>query len=561
MARKSRANAPQLTTAEPLQALFRVGFYLRLSVEDITDIASNSIGNQYKICQDYLKMQYDMALVDTYIDNGATGTNFQRQGFLQLMQDVKEGRINCIVVKDLSRFGRNFVEVSTYLEITFVNENIRFIAVTDGFDSFDKTRQEGLVVPIKNLLNEYYAKEISYKIRGAISHKKRMGEYLPASGSVPYGYRKDVANCTYVIDETVRPIIEEIYEMRVQKMGYHAIAATLNDRNVPSPRKLRLIRGETKDCRAEEALWSRATVRKILCNQSYLGHRIYGKTQKNELTCRKESTDQTTWQVVRHAHPPMIAEAIFAQVQQVNEQELRKHQAKEKCKNVAHDTRALWKGLLFCADCGSSMHASKYVQRKSTKADNFVNYRCGKHVRTNQKECKRHNIRDTALTNHITHIVEIQLKLCGEIEKLPKIMQDIREKQLDECIAQQKALQKSKAKNEKYRMRMTQDYMDGVLEAEAYLVLKEKYNQRTAEIATMEKRCKRQQESHKKRWKQASKTAQLLQQFSRNQILNRALLQCLFEKIEIHEDGSIEATLSYQNLFGQTDFDGEQGAI
>lgn len=283
MARKSK-----YLSAQPLSETsvhYLAGQYGRLSVEDGDDTESNSIGNQAKIADAFLAECPDIQIVDRYADNGYTGMNYNRPAFHQMMADVRSGKINCIIIKDISRLGRHFVETSELVEQIFPAMNVRLISVNDNYDSLvqDASAAASLTMPLKMVMNENYAKDISRKIRSSIHAQMRSGTYLPSSGSIPYGYLRNAAAASYDIDEETAPVVRRIFTLRAEGVSFNAIAKQLNQEHIPSPAQLRYLRGMNSSAAYRDALWSRATIRKIVGSDVYIGNRTYGKVSRNHL--------------------------------------------------------------------------------------------------------------------------------------------------------------------------------------------------------------------------------------------------------------------------------------
>jgi DNA invertase Pin-like site-specific DNA recombinase len=282
MARKSRYVAE--VKEEKKTAMLLAGVYTRLSIEDEDDEEQNSIGNQKKIALDYLKDKDDIAVTEYYVDNGYTGMNFSRSDFQRMMNDLRSGKINCVIVKDISRLGRHFVMTSEFVEKIFPMMGVRLICINDDYDSFDENCDSAsLLLPFKMVMNDSYVKDISKKIRSSISAKMDSGEYLPSASSIPYGYIRNPEQNTFDIDEEIAPVVVRIFEMRANGVALNAIAKTLNEEGIPCPGKLRYIRGITKAAKYENALWIHGTLRKILMDQVYIGNRVHGRVKRDKL--------------------------------------------------------------------------------------------------------------------------------------------------------------------------------------------------------------------------------------------------------------------------------------
>lgn len=237
MARKSRKKQ----STQPIEAaapLYKVAVYVRLSRENKEDLESNSLSNQKKICMAYLEKQPDMQYCQTYMDNGMTGTNFARPGFQRMLDDIEKNLINCIVVKDLSRFGRNFIETSMYLDLKFPEWGVRLIAVNNGFDSLFARYEGGgydISVPFYNIMAEWYAADIGRKVKTAVRSKMKEAEYLTGEAGVPFGYLLDREKHAYVIDPVGAEIVRYIYRRRAEGATRPQIRDELNAQNAPTP--------------------------------------------------------------------------------------------------------------------------------------------------------------------------------------------------------------------------------------------------------------------------------------------------------------------------------------
>lgn len=336
MARKARnyprprdgeeAPLPVKTGRGQEERMFFAALYVRLSKEDGGKDNGNTVDNQQALLREFIENQPCMRLYDTYIDNGFSGTSFGRPAFQKMMADAMAGKINCIIVKDLSRLGRNYLEAGEYLEKIFPALNLRFISVTDHFDTWSPSSfEDGITIPLKNLVNEIYAKDISRKIGPALDMKKAEGRY--GGGAAPYGYRKSAAQKgRYEIDEQAAEVVRHIYQMRAGGCSYCGIVKTLNEKGVKSPSAYRFEKGIVKDERMQKSPWNRYAIRDMLHDEVYLGNMVRGKTHsafyKGE---KRHPVARTEWIVVQGTHDPVISRELFDAVQRVNEEKTQNH--------------------------------------------------------------------------------------------------------------------------------------------------------------------------------------------------------------------------------------------
>ena len=249
MARTKRKVNPVLPVTAPAtqpQRMYQASGYVRLSVEDSGKPGADTIATQRELIQSYIDSQPDMQFYDLYCDNGRTGTNFDRPEFERLMDDVRAGKVDCIVVKDLSRFGRNYRETGNYLERLFPLLGVRFIAVNDHFDTLTAERsQDGYIVPLKNIMNAVYSKDISRKILPALTTKRQNGEFIGTWAA--YGYQKCPDDRHRIEpDAETAPVVREMFQWRLSGLSYQSIARKLNERSIPSPARYHYLKGDAK---------------------------------------------------------------------------------------------------------------------------------------------------------------------------------------------------------------------------------------------------------------------------------------------------------------------------
>ena len=311
MARKSRKET--VITAEPVPSLYvHVALYIRLSVED-NKKRGCSVENQKLVLNDFLADKPDFVVYDTYIDNGMTGTNFHRPGFQQMLSDIEAGYINCVIVKDLSRLGRNSIDTGYYIEQYFYTHNVRFIAVTDQFDTADPGNLHGgIMLPLKNMINEAYSLDIGRKIKAQARQAMKDGDYIGARA--PYGYRKDPENChKLLIDEAAAPVVQQIFQWAYERVALNRIVRNLNEMGIPAPSHYKKTTGEiTSPGLIGSGKWQTRTVMKILESEVYTGDLVQGKTKIVDHQQVQAGDDNLI--VARHTHEPIISHLLRGKV-------------------------------------------------------------------------------------------------------------------------------------------------------------------------------------------------------------------------------------------------------
>ena len=391
---------------------WKVAGYIRLSKEDNENIESNSITNQKELIDRYINNQQDLELVDFYIDDGYSGTNFNRPGFKRLLEDMKNKKINCIVVKDLSRFARSHIEADMYFENIFPILNIRFISVTENIDSFENPdSMDNLIVPFKNLLNDAYAKEISKKVKSALTTKRLNGEFIGTSAA--YGYLKNPKDKhKLIIDKFASNIIIQIFDSIIKGKTAREIANQLNKNNILTPAMYKK-KNELKNDNIEiDKKWNAKMINVILQNRVYTGDLIQGKKKaENYHTHKLISTSKDEWIITQNHHEPIIQKDKFDKVQEIIK--------KNKCAR-SNKEKDLFYRFLKCSDCGNS-----FTLRK---VKNYEYYHCISYVRNGS--CTSHSIRKDKLID----IVLGELNKKFKRKNIKILSRDILLKNVDSII-------------------------------------------------------------------------------------------------------------------------------
>lgn len=387
---------------------WNVAVYLRLSKEDNENMESNSIVNQRELIEQYIRNKKDLQLVDYYIDDGYSGTNFNRPGFRRLLQDMKNKKINCIIVKDLSRFARSHIEADMYFENIFPALNIRFISVIENIDSFENPESlDNLIVPFKNLLNDAYAKDISKKVRSALLTKRLNGKFIGTSAT--YGYLKDPKDKhKLIIDKVASKYVIQIFDSAKEGKTASEIANELNKSGILTP----YIYKVKNDNIGVDKKWNAKMINVILQNRVYIGELIQGKKKVESYRTHKLiTTNKDEWIITENHHEPIISKEKFEQVQEIINKNKAARSNKEK---------DLFYSFLKCADCGSS-----FTLRK---VKNYEYYHCTSYVRNSS--CTSHSIRKDRLIELV--IEELNKKF--KRNKIDTLTRDILIKNIESII-------------------------------------------------------------------------------------------------------------------------------
>ena len=549
MARVSRKNiAVTAVSATEEMKLYKACLYLRLSDEDKRNIEDNSIGNQKKICLEHLKKLPEIEVIASYIDNGASGTNFSRSGFKQMLQDLTKGEINCVVVKDLSRLGRNYLETSEYLEKFFPEAGIRFIAVNNGYYSILKLNgKQEILIPFSNIVNYMYAKDVSRKIRASIEILMKSGEFLPPSGSIPYGYLRDEKNNTYIIDEETAPIVQEIFKMKLQGVSDCEIIRTLNRKQIPSPGKIRYLRGMTKAEKYKDAVWIGSTLRKLLSNEVYLGHRIHGKVKRDCLGAEKKRRPQDEWEYVYNVHPALISEEDFQKIRQIKEKGREKQAQCNKHQKRSLEERRLLTGKIYCGDCGTLMGARKGNQRLTSKKSPRIFYQCDGYEYSGRTRCFNHYISQKDVLEKIKNALNVQFKLIAESDRVIKSIQDDKKGMLALHDKKRKEINDELAKMKMKKERLLIDYNDGTINSEEYRYIRQKYDDEEQKLRRVLVFAEKERKNQEKQLRITEEWVKLMKQFMPQKNIDRKLIEHLIDTIYVYGNKNVEIVFLFKN--------------
>ena len=393
----------------PKQTNYSVGIYMRLSRDDERAGESLSIENQRAILTEYVAKQ-GWTLYDEYVDDGISGVSFDRPGVQRLLNDAKTGKINVIVCKDLSRFGRNYIQVGQYTDYIFPLHNIRFIALSDNVDTANSQSSGMDLMPIVNIFNEWHCATTSKKIRAVLEANAKAGKYK--CGIPSYGYLKAAdEKHTPIIDPETAPIVQRIFEMRAKGISYQRIAAALNDENILPPSEYYSKKSGKANVRSITKLWSADAVQTIIKNPIYIGtlaqHRSTTVSYKNHKIVRKNKED---WIVVENNHEPIISRELWDKVVEYNNSVSRGKLNKTGLVSP-------FSGLLYCSGCGYKMKRAELKNRDHTSRPVFI---CGYHARYGQNHCTTHTIKETVLESIVISDIQSKLRLIVDEDKARK---------------------------------------------------------------------------------------------------------------------------------------------
>lgn len=529
------------------ESMYKAALYIRLSVEDGDKEESNSVTNQRMLLTEFLKENPDIELYDYYIDDGYSGTDFSRPSFERLLEDLYSKRFNTVIVKDLSRLGRNYIEVGNYIEKVFPLFNIRFIAINDQIDSIKNPDSvNSVIVPFKNLINDEYCRDISNKIKAVLNVKMKKGEYVGAYA--PYGYLKDPEDIHHlIIDEDAARVIKLIFELTLKGFGRTAIAKKLNELEILNPTGHRAEELKMRIPVAEEKKnikysWSSSTIRLILKNEMYCGDTIQHKGKLISYKIHKRVLlPEEEWVIVRNTHEAIIDRETFDKVQK---------------EILGRDTKmnkdgkiSIMAGHIKCGDCERAMSKKVSGYYNGKKRKNF-HYMCSAYLRSGGTKCSKHSIRNDELEEAVLEAIKIQIGLVSDIERIRKDIDDNgfveRRKQfLEENIkkCEEFANIKRKLRKEAY-----EDWKLGNITEKEYNDYTKEYGE---QIRKSEDTIDKYYEELKQ-FEQANTESNWIEYFTKYKNVNslsRELIDSLVDNIYIYEDKKIKIKFKYEDEY------------
>lgn len=487
MARKSRKqNALKAAgAAEVKEKAYRTALYARLSVEDSGISDCDTIENQIHLLREYVKDKPYLQVAEEFVDNGVTGTRFDRPEFNRMIERMRKGEIDCIIVKDLSRLGRNYLEAGDYLEKIFPFFGVRFISVTDGYDSLSSGAAEGgLIVPLKNLINEAYAKDVSKKIETAIAVKQKKGEFIGARA--PYGYQKSPEDKhRLIVDEEVRQVIVDIFEWKAAGLGYATIARKLNEAGVPSPSRYRYLKGKTRNPRFENVRWGDSTIQCILANPVYMGDMEQGITKRamhKGISFQRVAKEERPY--VYDTHEPIVSRELYGFVSGLLEETRKKCLAKKGKYDYLGMPENPYKSMMFCADCGGRMTIKRTVRKNKDNMYAWYGYMCPNSSSYGKSFCKGKNIAKGKVDEAVEQSLRVQMELFFETQDAMLRLNQTGQAKREQAEYQREAafLQGTLERTKEIAGGLYEDFADGLLSEKEYLLARKRYREEESRL-------------------------------------------------------------------------------
>lgn len=512
---------------------FKVGIYIRLSREDEEKEKyqeSESIGNQRTLLMQYIEKN-KLTFIDEYVDDGVSGTSFDRPAFNRMILDIESGKINMVITKDLSRLGRNYVQSGLYIENYFPEHNVRFVAILDNIDTaYDNSNND--IAPFKSILNEMYAKDTSKKINSVLQAKRNLGEYL---GTPPYGYKKDPDNKYHlIVDKEAANVVKLIYEKYLAGFGTMQIADYLSKKKIPIPSDYNKRKRGTKS--VSYGLWQQSTVRFILSNEIYTGTIVQGKRKKISFKSKKFiNLPEEDWVKVENMHEAIISKEDFERAKKVIE-------ATKGSRVVQNDY--LFKGLLRCHDCKG------YIGIRSPDKYGNIYGRCQRYGRFGKFDiCSAHNFNYQVFEQQVIEVLRAICKEYTHKKKLEEIAKNTKtKKEIEVDLKKQIENLESQIQKETRKLEiMYEDRLANIISLETYMEnatrIKETVKSLEISIKELEKDlCSKANENNK------TKLDDLVNEFLSLQNPTKEIIREFINKIEIHEDKQVDIYFNFRPL-------------
>lgn len=507
---------------------YNTALYLRLSRDDELQGESSSITSQRQLLMQYVR-ERGWSVAGEYIDDGYSGTNYDRPDFQRMLDDIEDGKINCVITKDLSRLGRNYVLTGQYTDFYFPSKGVRYIAINDNVDTLNGDNE---IAPFLNILNEMQSRQNSKKIKSAFRARFANGSHPTARA--PLGYIKDENRKDHLVpDEETRWIVEKIFDMAAHGMGAAKICGYLNKNNIPTPAQIHYGRNGEYDYfvnNGKDNIWSNAYIKKMLSNEVYIGHSVHYKVSTISFKNRKiEAKPEEEWFRVENTHEPLISMEIWEAVQKIRKS--RKRENKKKHDNI-------FAGILRCGTCGRAMRIASHYRKRTN--DVWFSYHCGKYAETNAACCSQHYIRLDMLYSTVLGRLQYWLREAHKDQEklLDKLLKNGDKKRTSERKRLQNELnkaQKRKTDLDNLFAKLYEDRANEKITEYNFTMLSQKYQ--NEQISLTEKcdnlqaelDCFEQSADDAQRW------IDLIIKYTELKELNAPLLNELIDKIVVHE--------------------------
>lgn len=547
MARKSRkvdfVPAPQVTVEQKIisdlkpvekMTVYRAGLYARLSFEDEGNKERGTIETQMELIRQFVQCQEDIVVEKEYYDISKTGTNFERDGFQEMMEDIKSGLINCVIVKDLSRLGRNYVEAGNYVERVFPFYEVRFIAITDNYDSL--VTNEPILLGVSNIFNEMYVRDVSKKVRAG--YKAIWDQGLWISGSIPYGYKKDsFDHRKYVIDEEPAEVVKMIFNLMLDDQSYGQIANLLNEKGILSPKAYKQVKAGNEPTYK----WSKWSVVHILENYNYTGNSVHNKYECSRIGGKTmKLRPEEEWIYTPNTHPAIISMDTYEKVKKMRMERTEKGKVHKNPGMYSARELNFFKGKCFCADCGGPMYLGRH--------DKQVRYYCGNH--SLKKICFAHYVSDTKVNDEVLRVIHSHINIYTDNVQMIRRLNGKKTNvaKYDIFAKEVRKLQKELEKVAKHRNELYEDYVSRIIDAEQYLKFKKDDEETEKRLTKQLEEMLSEKSKYDTSYKSDEEWDALIESYRDKRLLTKKMVDAFVKKVTLDRDGNAIVELIYDDF-------------
>jgi len=563
MARRSRKELDTTDTAivhmdiatQSNIKIFKTAIYARLSAEDSGKKDSDTIENQIHLVKQYISERPYLQLTAVFSDNGETGTKFDRPQFNKMMDAVRRSDIDCIVVKDLSRFGRNYIETGNHLEKIFPFMGTRFISVNDGYDNQDpNSSYDNLSISLKSLINDVYAKDTSRKVKAALEAKQRKGEYLGAYAA--YGYlRSDIDDSKLVVNNETAPTVRDIFRWKLEGESYTSIARKLNDIGILSPGRYLYQNCMVRHDKYSKSIWKPETVKGILMNPVYMGYMSQGK-RKSRLLLGLPSTAKKSdeWINIPDMHEAIVDKETFEAVADMlasitANYHQKAHRSSDKGIATHEKSKNIFIGILRCADCGAKMKRRKRILAGGKI---IYHYLCAEYLVNHTRVCKCSKyIREEKLIDVVWGRIKIEIALCVDVVRVVnRIQNSTAAKSKATSIKEQiSSVQKKIKRLDSLLSGLYGDYSENILTESEYIFTKAKHKEEKGLLQLQLDELHAEIEKLSDGYISGNEWASAMTKFKGEQSLSREILLSLVDNITVAEGNLITITFKHKDEY------------
>jgi len=535
----------EITVAEPYCGikLYHAAIYARLSFETEANRERETIDTQISYLKNFIDRQEDMELAGIYADISVSGTNFERPEFMRMMEDIRLGKIDTVITKDLSRLGRNYIDSGTYIERIFPLFHVLYIAVNDDFDT--SRRGTDLTMPMKNNINEWYSRDLSNKMHAGYRTMWNNGEYI--YGRPPYGYKKDAAVKKLVVDEQTALVVKRIFGMYLDGMTYSEIARALQQEGIVSPPKYRYLEQGNEEKAGKARDWYHLHVKNILTNRHYAGDSVHATREGGSNNPDKDRrVSEEHWIIIPDTHEPLVSRELFGKVQEKIKAQVKSLHDRDAALEHEKTPENFFTGKCICACCRKNIGVVR-----SNSGSNFFYYRCTTTPFNRQMKCTAHGrMKYGELHDVVFQVIKSHMKLCMEktrqTRERNRSSDGVRQYRFyaDEIIKIQNNIRKIKSRERG----LYEDYKDGLITSEEYLQYQKNYREQAAELVKSAEEMTERQKCYQKDFLPDEEWGSAVKKFMGKRKLTKEMADAFVERIVLDKEGNMEVMLKYDDF-------------